>query len=220
MDIKIEGLSREILEQALAQARDGRLHILGKMLEALPAPRTELSKYAPRITTLKVKPDQIRLVIGPGGKTIKGIVEQTGVADRRRGRRHGQHRQRTIPPRRSAIDIIRGLTMEAEVGKIYKGIVKRVERLRRVPRDHAGHRRPISDFAWERVERTEDVMNLGDEVEVMVTNIDGEGRVRLSSPQGDPAVVVKPEGYVEPPPREGGGGGGEGGGGGGGGGES
>src|ERR1044071_5415876 len=80
MDIKIEGLSRQILVDALEQARDGRLHILGKMLEALPAPRADLSPHAPRITTIKVKPDQIRLIIGPGGKTIKGIVDQTGVA--------------------------------------------------------------------------------------------------------------------------------------------
>jgi polyribonucleotide nucleotidyltransferase len=80
MDIKIEGLSREILEKALDQAREGRLHILGKMLETLAEPRPELSKYAPRITSFKVKPDQIRLIIGPGGKTIKGIVDQTGVS--------------------------------------------------------------------------------------------------------------------------------------------
>ncbi len=80
MDIKIEGLSREILDKALRQARDARLHILERMLSTLSAPRPELSKYAPRITSIKVKPDQIRVVIGPGGKTIKGIVDQTGVA--------------------------------------------------------------------------------------------------------------------------------------------
>src|SRR4029078_2676726 len=76
----IEGLSRQILVDALEQARGGRLHILGKMIEALPDPRTALPPHAPRITTIKVKPDQIRLIIGPGGKTIKGIVDQTGVA--------------------------------------------------------------------------------------------------------------------------------------------
>src|SRR6185436_15818464 len=80
MDIKIAGLSREIMSKALDQAREGRMHILGKMLETLNAPRTELSPHAPRITTLKVKPDQIRIIIGPGGKTIKGIIDQTGVA--------------------------------------------------------------------------------------------------------------------------------------------
>src|SRR5690606_9186953 len=80
MDIKIAGLDRSILERALEQAREGRLHILGKMLETLAQPRDEISKWAPRITTIKVKPDQIRVVIGPGGKTIKGIVDQTGVS--------------------------------------------------------------------------------------------------------------------------------------------
>jgi polyribonucleotide nucleotidyltransferase len=200
MDIKIAGLSRAIMEQALAQAKDGRLHILGKMVEAIPAARSELSKWAPRITTLKVKPDQIRIVIGPGGKTIKGIVEQTGaqidIED------DGTVHIASNDPAKAqkAIEIIRGLTMEPEVGKTYKGIVKRVEAygafLEIMPNtDGLCH---ISDFAWERVERVEDVMNLGDEVEVMVTNIDGEGRVRLSRK----ATLPKPEGYVEPPPRE------------------
>src|SRR5690606_28746913 len=80
MDIKIAGLTRQVLQQALDQAREGRLFILGKMNEILTQARPELSKHAPRITTLKVKPDQIRIIIGPGGKTIKGIVDQTGVA--------------------------------------------------------------------------------------------------------------------------------------------
>ncbi len=200
MDIKIQGLSREIMEKALAQAKDGRMHILGKMLEAQPAPRPELSKYAPRITTIKVKPDQIRVVIGPGGKTIKGIVEQTGaqvdIDD------DGTVHVASSDPVKAqkAIDIIRGLTTEPEVGKAYKGIVKRVEPygafLEIMPgTDGLCH---ISDFAWERVNATEDVMNLGDEIEVQVTNIDGEGRVRLSRK----ALLPKPEGYVEPPPRE------------------
>ncbi len=200
MDIKIQGLSREIMEKALAQAKDGRMHILGKMLEAQPTPRAELSKYAPRITTLKVKPDQIRVIIGPGGKTIKGIVEQTGaqidVED------DGTVHVASSDPIKAqkAIDIIRGLTTEPEVGKTYKGIVKRVEAygafLEIMPgTDGLCH---ISDFAWERINRVEDIMNLGDEVEVQVTNIDGEGRVRLSRK----ALLEKPEGYVEPPPRE------------------
>ncbi|MFN7699726.1 MAG: polyribonucleotide nucleotidyltransferase [Deltaproteobacteria bacterium] len=200
MDIKIAGLSRAIMEQALAQAKDGRLHILGKMVEAIPAARTELSKWAPRITTLKVKPDQIRVVIGPGGKTIKGIVEQTGaqidIDD------DGTVHIASNDPAKAqkAIEIIRGLTTEPEVGKTYKGLVKRVEPygafLEIMPNtDGLCH---ISDFAWERVERVEDVMNLGDEVEVMVTNIDGDGRVRLSRK----ATLPKPEGYVEPPPRD------------------
>ena len=200
MDIKISGLSREIMEQALAQAKDARMHILDKMVEALPAARPELSKYAPRITTIKVKPDQIRLVIGPGGKTIKGIVEATGaqvdIED------DGTVHVASSDPKAAekALEMIRGLTTEPEVGKTYKGIVKRVEPygafLEIMPgTDGLCH---ISDFAWDRVEKTEDVMNLGDEIEVMVTDIDQTGRVRLSRK----ATLPKPEGYVERPARE------------------
>jgi polyribonucleotide nucleotidyltransferase len=200
MDIKIQGLAKEIVEKALAQARDGRLHILKKMAESLPSARTEMSKYAPRITTIKVKPDQIRLVIGPGGKTIKGIVEQTGaqVDIDDDGTVHVASSDPVAAEK--ALAIIRGLTEEAEVGKIYQGVVKRVEAygafLEIMPgTDGLCH---ISDFAWERVERTEDIMNIGDTIDVMVTNIDGEGRVRLSRK----ATLPKPEGYIEPPPRE------------------
>ncbi|UJR81930.1 Polyribonucleotide nucleotidyltransferase [Sandaracinus amylolyticus] len=200
MDIKISGLSRQIMEQALAQAKDARLHILDKMLEAMPAARPELSKYAPRITTIKVKPDQIRLVIGPGGKTIKGIVEATGaqvdIED------DGTVHVASADPKAAekALEMIRGLTTEPEVGKTYKGIVKRVEPygafLEIMPgTDGLCH---ISDFAWERVEKTEDVMNLGDEIEVQVTDIDQTGRVRLSRK----ALLPKPEGWVERPARE------------------
>jgi polyribonucleotide nucleotidyltransferase len=200
MDIKIQGLAREIVEKALSQARDGRLHILKKMVEALPSSRTEMSKYAPRITSIKVKPDQIRLVIGPGGKTIKGIVEQTGaqVDIDDDGTVHIASSDPVAAEK--AMAIIRGLTEEAEVGKIYQGVVKRIEAygafLEIMPgKDGLCH---ISDFAWERVERVEDIMNLGDTVDVQVTNIDGEGRVRLSRKD----TLPKPEGYIEPPPRE------------------
>jgi polyribonucleotide nucleotidyltransferase len=203
MDIKIAGLSREIMSEALQQAKEARLHVLDKMNEALPSARTELSKYAPRITTIKIKPDQIRLVIGPGGKTIKGIVEQTGaqvdVED------DGTVNVASSDPKAAekAIAIIRGLTTEPEVGKTYKGVVKRVEPygafLEIMPgTDGLCH---ISDFAWERVNRTEDIMNLGDEIEVQVTDIDQTGRVRLSRK----ALMPKPEGWVEPPPRDRGG---------------
>jgi polyribonucleotide nucleotidyltransferase len=182
MDIKISGLSREIMAKALQQAKEARLHILEKMLEALPAPRAELSKHAPRITSIKVKPDQIRLIIGPGGKMIRAITEQTGASididdD---GTVHVASPDSAAVAK--ALDLIRGLTEEPEIGKAYKGTVKRVENygafLEIMPgTDGLCH---ISDFAWERVEKTEDVMNLGDVIEVQVTDIDGEGRVRLS----------------------------------------
>ncbi|HLM71279.1 MAG TPA: polyribonucleotide nucleotidyltransferase, partial [Polyangiaceae bacterium] len=126
MDIKIQGLSRQILQQALDQAREGRLHILGKMLETLPTVRPELSPFAPRITTIKVKPDQIRLIIGPGGKTIKGIVDQTGVSIDVED--DGTVNVASADPEavKKALDIIRGLTAEAEVGAVYKGAVRRI----------------------------------------------------------------------------------------------
>src|SRR6185369_7958338 len=127
MDIKIAGLSREILTQALAQAKDGRLHILNKMNEVLPAARADLSKYAPRITTIKVKPDQIRLVIGPGGKMIKAIVDQTGVAIDVEDDGTVKIASSDQAASARAIEIIRGITQEPEIGATYKGVVRRVE---------------------------------------------------------------------------------------------
>ena len=195
MDIKIAGLSREIMTQALEQAKQARLHVLDKMLQALPAPRPDLSKYPPRITSIKVKPDQIRIIIGPGGKMIRAITEQTGaqidIDDD--GTVHVASADSAAVAK--ALDIIRGLTEEAEVGKTYKGTVRRVENygafLEIMPgTDGLCH---ISDFAWERVEKTEDVMKLGDVIEVQVTDIDGDGRVRLSRK----VLLPKPEGYEE-----------------------
>ncbi len=182
MDIKIEGLSREILEKALDQAREGRLHILGKMLETLAESRPELSKYAPRITTFKVKPDQIRLIIGPGGKTIKGIVDQTGVSIDVED--DGTVNVASSDPEavKKALDIIKGLTAEPEVGTVYQGIVKRVadfgafvEILPNI--DGLVH---ISELAHHRVDAVEDVLKEGDTVEVKVLSVDRDGKVRLS----------------------------------------
>ncbi|HJL16340.1 MAG TPA: polyribonucleotide nucleotidyltransferase, partial [Sandaracinaceae bacterium LLY-WYZ-13_1] len=199
MDIKISGLSKEIMTQALEQAKEARLHILDKMRQAIPAPREDLSKYAPRITSVKVKPDQIRLVIGPGGKMIRAIQEQTGaqidIDDD--GTVHVASPDSSSVEK--ALDIIRGLTEEPEIGKAYKGVVKRVEPygafLEIMPgTDGLCH---ISDFAWEHVEKTEDIMNLGDEIEVQVTDIDDQGRVRLSRK----VLLEKPEGYEEREPR-------------------
>jgi len=183
MDIKISGLSREILTQALDQAREGRLHILGKMAEALAAPRPELSKWAPRITTVKVKPDQIRLIIGPGGKTIKGIIDQTGVAIDVEDDGTVNVASADSDAVKRALDIIKGLTAEPEVGAIYEGPVKRivefgafVEVLPGI--DGLVH---ISELAHERVEKVEDVVKEGDKLRVKVISIDPrEGKIRLS----------------------------------------
>jgi polyribonucleotide nucleotidyltransferase len=182
MDIKISGLSRQILEQALAQAREGRLHILRKMLEVLPLPRAEINRWAPRITTVKVKPDQIRIVIGPGGKTIKGIIDQTGcsvdVNDDGTVAVAGSDPDAV----RRAIDIIQGLTAEPEVGKTYKGPIKRLVDfgafVEILPNTEALLH--VSEIAHERIESPFDVFKEGDEVEVKVISVDREGRIRLS----------------------------------------
>jgi polyribonucleotide nucleotidyltransferase len=198
MDIKIAGLSREILASALDQAKEGRKHILGKMLEALPAPRADLSKYAPRITTIKVKPDQIRLVIGPGGKTIKGIVDQTGVAIDVEDDGTVNVASADADAVKKAIEIIRGLTAEPEIGAVYEGVVKRIADfgafVEILPNtDGLVH---ISELAHERVNKVEDVVKEGDKVTVKVISVDREGKVRLTrremlpfpeGPEGDRA---------------------------------
>ena len=182
MDIKIAGLSREILSRALEQAKEGRKHILGKMLEALAAPRPDLSKYAPRITTIKVKPDQIRLVIGPGGKTIKGIIDQTGVAIDVEDDGTVNVASSDSDAVKRALEIIRGLTAEPEIGAIYEGTVKRIADfgafVEILPNtDGLVH---ISELAHERVERVEDVLKEGDKCKVKVISVDREGKVRLT----------------------------------------
>ncbi len=214
MDIKIAGLSREILERALAQAREGRLHILGKMLETLPAFRQDLSRWAPRITTFKVKPDQIRLIIGPGGKTIKGIVDQTGVAIDVEDDGTVNVSSADSDAVKRALDIIKGLTAEPEVGTIYRGTVKRVadfgafvEILPNI--DGLVH---ISELAHHRVERVEDIAKEGDEMEVKVLSVDREGKIRLSRkellplPEGMEAVQRSPRPEGPRGPRRDGGG--------------
>jgi polyribonucleotide nucleotidyltransferase len=219
MDIKIAGLSREIMTQALDQAREGRVHILGKMLETLDQPRADLSKYAPRITTIKVKPDQIRLVIGPGGKTIKGIIDQTGVAIDVED--DGTVNVASSDPEavKKALDIIKGLTAEPEVGATYKGAVQRITDfgafVELLPgTDGLLH---ISEMAHTRVEKVTDVMKEGDIVEVKVLSVDRDGKVRLTRrellplPEGEEGERAKErmlaarESGGAPPRRSGGG---------------
>ncbi|MFO0548220.1 MAG: polyribonucleotide nucleotidyltransferase [Polyangiaceae bacterium] len=192
MDIKIQGLSREILERALSQAREGRLHILGKMLETLPGHRGELSRWAPRITSFKVKPDQVRLIIGPGGKTIKGIVDQTGVSIDLEDDGTVNIASADSEAVRRALDIIKSLTAEPEVGAVYRGTVKRivdfgafVEILPNI--DGLVH---ISELSHQRVERVEDIVKEGDELEVKVLSVDRDGKIRLSHRE----LTAPPEG--------------------------
>jgi polyribonucleotide nucleotidyltransferase len=200
MDIKIKGLSRDLMLEALNQARAGRMHILGKMLEALPAARPELSKYAPRIHTIKVKPEQIRIIIGPGGKTIKGIVDQTGVTIDVEDDGTVNVASADGEALRKALEIIEGLTAEPEVGKIYDGVVRRIADfgcfVEILPNwDGLVH---ISELAWGRTEKVEDVCKEGDNLKVKVLSVDNDGKVRLSHKD----TLEQPEGYEPPPPRE------------------
>ena len=183
MDIKIQGLTREILEAALRQAREGRLFILGKMAEALAAPRDDLSRYAPRIHTLQVKPDQIREIIGPGGKTIRGITAQTGVSIEvdDDGTVHIASPDGIAV--KKAIDIIKGLTTEPEVGEFYMGVVRRLAEFGAFVEilpgtDGLVH---ISELDEKRVRVVQDVCKEGDEMLVKVIGIDrATGKIRLS----------------------------------------
>ena len=183
MDIKIQGMSREILETALRQARDARLHILGKMAEALSVPREDLSLHAPRITTLQVKPDQIREIIGPGGKTIRGITAQTGVAIEVEDDGTVHIASPDGIAVKKAIDIIKGLTTEPEMGEYYMGVVKRIADFGAFVEilpgtDGLVH---ISELDAKRVNAVQDICKEGDEMVVKVIGIDrATGKIRLS----------------------------------------
>ncbi len=211
MDIKIQGLDRAILERALEQAKEGRLHILGKMLETLPAARPELSQFAPRITTIKVRPDQIRIIIGSGGKTIKGITEQTGCTINVEDDGTVAVASEDAGAVKRAIEIIHSLVEEPEVGKVYKGTVRRIVDfgafVEIIPGTEALLH--VSEIAHTRTERVEDVLKEGDEIEVKVLSVERDGKIRLSRR----ALLPVPEG-MEPRPEGSGGGGGGGGGGG------
>ncbi|MFH1469152.1 MAG: polyribonucleotide nucleotidyltransferase [Pseudomonadota bacterium] len=182
MDVKIAGVSREIMSRALAQAREGRLHILGEMAKTIGSVREDLSAYAPRITSIQIKPDRIRDIIGPGGRVIRGIQEQTGtkITVDDTGKVDVAATDRGAAEK--AIGMIRELTQEAEIGKLYVGVVKRITDFGAFVEIFPGtdgliH---ISHLAKERVEKVTDVVNEGDEVLVRVIDIDKAGKIRLS----------------------------------------
>ncbi|WP_377864657.1 polyribonucleotide nucleotidyltransferase [Bacillus sp. R86525] len=182
MDIKIDGLSREILEEALQQAKIGRVHILNHMLSVIEEPRTELSAYAPKIITMTINPDKIRDVIGPSGKQINKIIEETGV-------KIDIEQDGTVfissinqEMNDKAKKIIEDIVREVQVGEIYEGKVKRVEKFGAFVELFSGkdglvH---ISELALERVGKVEDVVKIGDVITVKVIEIDKQGRVNLS----------------------------------------
>ncbi len=182
MDIKIGGVTREIMREALYQAREGRLKILDVMEGTLTEARKELSTHAPRITTLKVKQDKIREIIGPGGKVIRGIVEQTGVKIDVKDDGTVTIASSDDSAAKKAIEIIQGITAEAEIGKIYKGTVRRIMDFGAFVEilpgtDGLVH---ISQLAPERVNRVTDILNEGDEVMVKVLDVDRQGKIKLS----------------------------------------
>ncbi len=182
MDSKIVGISHEILKDALDKAKRGRLFILGKILEALPAPKKELSLFAPRIFSMKIKQDKIKDVIGTGGKVIRGIIEQTGVKIDIDDTGLINIASSNEESARKAIDIISGIVEEAEVGKIYTGKVKRIMDFGAFVEIIPGvegllH---ISQISEKRIAKVTDEINVGDEVLVKVIEVDGQGRIRLS----------------------------------------
>ena len=183
MDIKVHGLSREILEQALNQAKEGRAHILENMLEELPEPRKELSPYAPRVIFMRVNPDKVRLVIGPGGKTVNRIVEETGVKIDISDDDVGKIciYSEDMAGAEAAKREIELITKDVEVGEVYTGTVKRIMNFGAFIEILPGKEGllHISKMANHRVEKVEDVMNIGDKVEVKVTEIDNQNRINL-----------------------------------------
>jgi len=184
MDIKVHGLSREILEQALEQARVGRAHILESMLEEIAEPRAELSPYAPRCISMRVHPDKVRLVIGPGGKNVNKIVEETGckvdISDDDVGLISIYSSDEASAAK--AKSMIEYLTADVEVGKTYEGEVKRIMNFGAFIEILPGKEGllHISKIANHRVDKVEDVMNIGDKVVVKVTEIDNQNRINLS----------------------------------------
>jgi polyribonucleotide nucleotidyltransferase len=198
MDIKIQGLDLNIMKEALAQAKEGRLHILGEMDKALPAPRTEMSQWAPRIVTVMISPEKIGDLIGPKGKTIRGIQDETGaelsvddsgmVTIAAVG---GESMER-------ARQMVMALTAEPVVGETYEGMVKTTTPFGAFVEIMPGTEGlvHISEMRHERTEKTEDVVKKGDRVKVKLIDRDERGRLRLSMK----ALVPRPEGMPEPEP--------------------
>ncbi|MCL1808848.1 MAG: polyribonucleotide nucleotidyltransferase, partial [Clostridiales bacterium] len=182
MDIKIHGLSRQILEDALKQAHDGRMFIMGKMMEEISEPRPELSPFAPRIISMMIDPDKIRTVIGPGGKTINKIIADTGVKIDIDDTGLVYIASIDMESAEQAVKAIELLTKEVEIGETYEGTVTRLMQFGAFIEILPGKEGllHISKMAKKRVEKVEDVMNVGDVVMVKVTEIDSQNRINLS----------------------------------------
>jgi polyribonucleotide nucleotidyltransferase len=191
MDIKVSGITTEIMRQALDQARRGRLHILGKMTEALAAPRTSISTYAPRIVTIKIPVDKIRDVIGPGGKTIRGIIEKTGVKIDVEDDGRVNVASNDEDSAKQAITMIQELTATPELNKTYLGKVQRITDFGAFVEILPGldgllH---VSEIALHRVKDVRDELKEGEQLLVKVINVDPSGKIRLSR-----KALLQPEG--------------------------
>ncbi len=200
MDTKTHGLTWDIVEQAVDQAKEARLEILGNMGEIISEPKKELSPYAPRIETIRIDPEKIGDVIGPGGKTIKKITEETGVTIDIEQDGRVMITSNDGEAMEKAIKIVEELTKEVKAGEEYEGTVVRLEDfgafVQVLPnKDGLVH---VSEIKWERVDKPGDVLKMGDKVKVKVKEIDNLGRVNLSMK----ALLPKPEGYVDRPPRQ------------------
>ncbi len=182
MDIKVHGLSRDILKNALSQAHEGRMYILNQMLDEIAEPRKELSPYAPRIISMMIDPDKIRTVIGPGGKTINKIIAETGVKIDIDDTGLVYIAAPDMNSAEAAVKQIELLTKDVEVGEVYEGVVTRIMNFGAFIEILPGKEGllHISKMAKERVEKVEDVMNIGDTVKVKVTEIDSQNRINLS----------------------------------------
>ncbi len=204
MDLKIGGVSREIMEAALEQARDGRLHILGKMAEALSEARGNFSKYAPRIFTMKVKQDKVREVIGSGGKVIRGIIEKTGVKIDIEDDGTIHIASADEGSAQKAIDIINQIVEEPEAGKIYEGKITRIADFGAFVEIIPGTEGlcHISELEHYRVRQVEDVVKLGDTIQVKCLEVDPSGKIRLSRKVLLSKDASQPPG-PKPEPREG-----------------
>lgn len=203
MDIKITGLTTEIMLRAMEQARAGRLYILGEMLKTLAEPRKEISEFAPRITSIHIRPEFIKNVIGPGGKVIKDITARTGCAINIEDTGKVDIASADPEAVKVAVSMIQALTREAEVGKVYLGTVRKVVEFGAFVELFPGtdgliH---ISELADKRVKQVTDVVKEGDEVMVKVISIDSGGKIRLSRKQAlaDRAAAA---GADVPPPAE------------------
>ena len=198
LDLKIDGLPFELMEQALEQAKVGRIHILDEMNKVMPKPN-DISPYAPRIMSIMINPEKIGALIGPGGKNIKKIIEDTtcevNVDDDGLVTVAGENTIKCT----EALDMVKALTFEPEVGMEFEGKVSRVMSfgafVEFVPgREGMVH---ISELEWSRVEKVEDVLNIGDNVRIKLIKIDDQGRLDFSRR----ALIEKPEGYVERPKK-------------------